>query len=131
MKEKGTKKFLTTITKYFMKIYRIISRKRGMGMKKKYLKSGSVCKVTFRFPKDAAPEAKNVTIVGDFNNWSTTETPLKKLKNGTFSVTLDLQRDREYQFRYLVDSTKWENDWNADKYVPAPYGNSENSVVVI
>jgi hypothetical protein len=31
----------------------------------------------------------------------------------------------------LIDETKWENDWHADKYVPTPYGNAENSVVVV
>ncbi|MCI6365047.1 MAG: glycoside hydrolase, partial [Spirochaetia bacterium] len=35
-----------------------------------------------------------------------------------------------YQFRYLLDGYKWENDWNADKYIPAPYSNADNSVVV-
>ena len=48
----------------------------------------------------------------------------------TFSVKLNLEAGKEYQFRYLLDGQKWENDWNADKYVPAPYSNAENSVVI-
>ena len=24
------------------------------------------------------------------------------------------------QFRYLLDGSRWENDWAADKYIPAP-----------
>ncbi len=103
----------------------------NLGIKKKYLKSGSLCKVTFRLPKEAAPQAQNVTIVGDFNYWNANETIMKRLKDGSFTVTMDLERDREYQFRYLIDNARWENDWNADKYIPTSYGDSENSVVVV
>ena len=81
-------------------------------------------------PKDAAPDAQRVTIVGDFNNWNLTETPMKRLKNGDFQVPLELPCNREYSFRYLVDANRWENDWYADKYVPNPYG-CDDSVVVV
>jgi 1,4-alpha-glucan branching enzyme len=100
-------------------------------MKKQYLKTKPVCKVTFRLQKEMAKSANTVNIVGDFNNWDIYATPMKKSKNGAFTVTLDLGLDTEYQFRYLIDETKWENDWNADKYVPTPYGNAENSVVIV
>ncbi len=99
-------------------------------LKKQYLKSSPMCKVTFRLPKGAAPNAKSVTIVGDFNNWNLTETPLKKLKNGDFTATLELPCNREYSFRYLIDANRWENDWFADKYIPNRYG-SDDSVVVV
>jgi 1,4-alpha-glucan branching enzyme len=81
--------------------------------------------------KEEAQSAKTVSIVGDFNNWDIYATPMKKLKNGGFTQTLDLGLNTEYQFRYLIDETKWENDWHADKYAPTPYGNAENSVVVV
>ena len=102
-----------------------------MGMKKEYLKSKNVCKVTFRLPKIAAVDANTVCIVGDFNNWNIYASPMKKLKNGNFTITFDLEPGREYQFRYLIDESRWENDWNADKYVKSPYGDSDNSVVVV
>jgi hypothetical protein len=44
---------------------------------------------------------------------------------------LNLEIGREYQFRYLVDDKEWENDMEADKFVPTPYGDSENSVIVV
>jgi hypothetical protein len=56
---------------------------------------------------------------------------MKHLKSGDFTVTIDLEADREYQFRYLLDEKIWENDWEADKYVRSEYGNCENSVVVV
>jgi 1,4-alpha-glucan branching enzyme len=102
-----------------------------MSTEKKYVKAKPVCKVTFCLSKDAARDAKTVTIAGDFNDWSHTATPLKRDKNGSFKVTLELEKDREYQFRYLIDGATWENDWQADKYVMAGIGSTENSVVVV
>jgi 1,4-alpha-glucan branching enzyme len=132
MKEKSEKKSKKRFTEYLTKKSKNSFKKiESMSIKKQYLKFSHMCKVTFRLPKEAAPEAQSVTIAGDFNNWSTTDTPLKKLKNGTFTVTIDLEQNREYQFRYLIDQKKWENDWNADKYIPTPYGDDENSVVVV
>jgi hypothetical protein len=55
---------------------------------------------------------------------------MKRLKNGTFTAAVTLQPNGEYHFRYLVDGQRWENDWNADKYVPNRYG-SDDSVVVV
>jgi 1,4-alpha-glucan branching enzyme len=100
------------------------------GLKKKYLKTSPACKVTFRLPKEAAHDAKTVSIVGDFNKWNLSETPMKRLKNGDFQVTLELPCNREYSFRYLIDSTRWENDWCADKYISNPYG-CDDSVVAV
>jgi hypothetical protein len=101
------------------------------GFKKRYSKVKPLCKVTFVLPGIAAPAAANVCIVGDFNNWSITENPMKRLKCGDFTITLDLAPGREYQFRYLIDECRWENDWNADRYVASHYGDSENSVVIV
>jgi hypothetical protein len=54
---------------------------------------------------------------------------MKRLKNG-FTATLTLRHNTAYQFRYLLDGVRWENDWKADKYLPNRYG-GENSVVVV
>ncbi len=102
-----------------------------MSMKKKYIKNSKLCKVTFRVPKEASMNAKSISIVGDFNNWSIKDNPMKKLKSGEFTLELDLETKKEYQFRYLIDEKIWENDWAADKYVRSEYGNCENSVVVV
>ncbi|WP_462325240.1 isoamylase early set domain-containing protein [Desulfoplanes sp.] len=102
-----------------------------MSIQKKYLKTRPVCKVTFRICEDIVPNAKCVCLVGEFNNWDVNATPMVRLKNGSFKATLDLENGREYQFRYLVDEKEWENDGEADKFVSTPYGNSENSVIVV
>ena len=96
-------------------------------IKKQFLKSKPVCKATFTFPVEAAPEAKSVEVLGDFNNWKD-GVKMKKQKNGIFKAVVELETGKEYQFRYLIDGETWENDWEADKYVTTPYG-TENSVV--
>ena len=104
---------------------------RTAGIQKEYLEGGKLCKVTFRLPSMAAPGAKSVCIVGDFNNWNTHASPMTRHENGDFEISLKFEPRKEYQFRYLIDESRWENDWNADKYVKSPLGDSDNSVVVV
>ena len=101
-----------------------------MSLKKTFSKDKKKCNVTFTVSAEAAQGAKTVNIAGDFNSWSSTDTPLKLGKDGSFSVKLELDVDKEYQFRYLLDGKHWENDWAADKYIPAPFSHTDNSVVI-
>ncbi|MDH4028111.1 MAG: isoamylase early set domain-containing protein [Nitrospirota bacterium] len=89
-----------------------------------------MCKVTFRLPKEAAPDASVVMVAGEFNNWDASQVKMRKLKNGDFKATVELPCDKEFRFKYLIDSQRWENDWAADKYAPNEYG-GEDSVVVV
>lgn len=98
--------------------------------KKQYLKSKPICRVTFRLLKEAAPEARRVAVVGDFNDWNEEAMLMKRLKNGEFTLTLELETGKEYRFKYLVDGHRWENDWNADRYEENIHG-TEDSVVVV
>ncbi|HEY6001202.1 MAG TPA: isoamylase early set domain-containing protein [bacterium] len=101
---------------------------RPAGIRKKYLKARPACQVTFVLPKDAAPDAESVCVLGEFNDWSQDANPLRRLKDGDFTVTLELETGRSYRFRYVIDGWKYENDWYADRYEPNPYG-GEDSVV--
>jgi 1,4-alpha-glucan branching enzyme len=101
-----------------------------MSLKKHHLKKKSVCKVTVTVPKQLGAFASTVHLVGDFNDRNKSITPMKQLKYGSFTATLFLRQDAEYEFRYLLDGLTWENDRQADKYAPNPYG-GENSVVVV
>ena len=96
-------------------------------LSKRYVKSRDVTKVTFYTPADL--DAEEIFLVGDFNEWSETATPMEPLKDGRFKVILELEPGKEYQFRYLVNGVEWHNDWDADKYVPNPYS-GDNSVVI-
>lgn len=100
-------------------------------IKKQFLKTKPVCKVTFSCPAELAPEANEVKIAGDFSNWQAKAVPMKKLKDGTFKVVLDLETGKEYQYRYLIDNSRWTNDNEADKYVSNGISAEENSVVCL
>ena len=100
-----------------------------MSIEKKALKAKPVCKVKFSLSGDQYTSASSILLLGDFNNWQMGETPMKKTK-GVWSVSLDLETGKEYQFRYLIDGTNWENDPEADKFVPSGLG-SENSVLAL
>ena len=102
----------------------------NIGVKKQYLKTGNVCNVTFRLPQEAAPDATVVTVVGEFNDWSLSDTPMKKLKNGSYTATVKLPCGNEYKFRYLIDSNRWENDWSADEYMPNAFGGDDSLIKV-
>ena len=99
-----------------------------MSIVKKFLKAKPACKVKFSLSGDQYKSASSILLVGDFNNWHLGGTPLKKAKSGSWSVTLDLPGGTACQFRYLIDGTRWENDPEADRFLPSGLG-SENSVL--
>lgn len=102
-----------------------------MSITKKYSSSGVTCKVTFSYPLYAAEGVKTVQILGDFNNWDAFRAPKMKKSKDEFSITLELNTGRIYEFRYLLDGNRWDNDYNADNYSPAPYAGVKNSVLVL
>jgi 1,4-alpha-glucan branching enzyme len=93
---------------------------------KKFFKTKRTCQVTFHLPKEI--EARSAALVGEFNSWDIAANPMKKVK-GIWKTTLELEKGRDFQYRYVVDGTEWLNDWEADKYVPNNI-DGENSVVV-
>lgn len=96
-----------------------------MAISKQFLKTKPVCKVTFTVP---AEEANEVKVVGSFNEWNTEATPLRKLKNGTFKGTVNLDQGQSYEFRYWIDGD-YSNDEQADAYQWSDYAAAENCVL--
>lgn len=96
-----------------------------MAITKQYLKTKPVCKVTFSV---AAADADEVKVVGTFNNWDTNVGSLKKLKNGTFKGTVDLETGNSYEFKYIIDGV-YVNDADADDYLWNDFASSENGVL--
>jgi 1,4-alpha-glucan branching enzyme len=102
-----------------------------MPLKKQYLKSKPVCKVTFTLDKKQAGGSKKIALLGDFNDRKDKKSnQMRKLKDGSFSRTVDLEVGKAYQFRYFVDGENWINDPKADAYVSSEYG-SENCIVEV
>jgi 1,4-alpha-glucan branching enzyme len=96
-------------------------------IKKKYSKSGRSCRVTFVLP---IVDARSAFLCGEFNGWDPSAHPMKRRKDGAFSLTISLESGQPYHFRYQLDGQHWENDPDADAYAPNPFGSS-NSVVVV
>lgn len=95
-------------------------------MKKAATNNGKT-RVTFEAPSELGSTAG--CVCGDFNDWSTEVHRLKLRKDGSLSVTVSLPPGR-YEFRYLLDDGRWENDWACDAYTANPFG-SDNSVVEV
>ncbi|MEN0049221.1 MAG: helix-hairpin-helix domain-containing protein [Bacteroidota bacterium] len=98
-------------------------------MKKEFLSKKGTYKVTFALPKEAVNGAKEVVVLGDFNNWDRKGVTMSS-KNGHYQTTMELNAGR-YEFRYLIDQDRWENDWAADAYVASPFTGIENSVITL
>lgn len=97
-------------------------------LKKNYLKNGRNCRVTFKY--DNEENSKSATLVGDFNNWNMESSPMRRLKDGSFSVTVTLAVGQNYSFRYVLDGGTWVNECDADSYIANEYG-GENSVISV
>ena len=94
-------------------------------MRKQRARNGT-CEVTFELPADEGVTSAH--LCGEFNDWSTTATPMTRRNDGTFEAIVTLDRERSYRFRYLLDGKHWENDWTADDYVPNEYGGADSVV---
>jgi 1,4-alpha-glucan branching enzyme len=100
-----------------------------MSIRKTFYPEKGVCRVIFTLPESLKDHAKKVSIVGDFNDWHPDKHPMKKKEDGTFEFTLELPVGKDYQFRYLIDSYKWDSDKEADALVPTPFEDVYNSVI--
>ena len=94
-------------------------------LKKKFFKTKDECEVTFEL---ALPEAKEVELVGEFNDWQPIQMKKAKAKNAPFRIKVRIPKNGEFQFRYFVNAQEWHNDEAADAYWPNEHG-TDNSVV--
>ncbi|OGJ89877.1 MAG: glycoside hydrolase [Candidatus Raymondbacteria bacterium RifOxyC12_full_50_8] len=102
-----------------------------MSLKKEPIKGKPQVKVTFTLPKELTESVKSVALVGDFNEWNPKTTAMKKLPRGGYYVSLNLQKGRNYQFRYLLDGGRWLNDPAADAYAFSSFAHTDNCVVTV
>jgi 1,4-alpha-glucan branching enzyme len=77
-----------------------------------------------------APDAREVALVGDFNGWSPSVTPLRRATaNGTWWVAVPLRAGR-YTYAFLLDGRLWVPD-PAAPLAPEDGFGRRNSVVVV
>ena len=76
----------------------------------------------------SAPEAKVVSLAGNFNQWNIQANPMKKDKKGTWKATLSLETGR-YEYCFFADGN-WENDPSCSCCVANEFG-GENCVKIV
>ncbi len=76
-----------------------------------------------------APDAKSVSLVGDFNDWNEKANPLSSESGNMWSVQIPLTPGR-YNYIFMVDGTKLVPDPSAPR-APADAFGQPNSVVTV
>ncbi len=85
----------------------------------------SFVRVTFELP--SCTWADRISVCGDFNAWEIGALLMRQGRDGVWRVSVDLDPNRKYEFRYSMDGT-WQTDYHADGWSTNVHG-SENSVV--
>jgi 1,4-alpha-glucan branching enzyme len=88
-------------------------------------KTATKRRVTFKL---VAPEAKDVRISGNFNEWNYESTALKKDASGVWKTMISLAPGT-YEYRFIVDG-EWRDDPECLLRVENPFG-SQNCVRVV
>lgn len=96
-------------------------------IEKKPTKDKKKILVIFELPSNMW--AERVNLVGSFNDWDTTATPMRRNRSdANWKTSLELDVGKRYRFRYLVDGEEWLNDWHADDHTENPYGSYDSIV---
>lgn len=82
-------------------------------------------KVTLFFE---CPEADEVSLVGDFNNWNRKKHPMKVNGDGMWSKTVMLPSGT-YEYKFMVDN-QWREEPHSDDVCQNSFGTSNNILVV-
>ena len=95
-------------------------------IQKTIYKTKDYCKVKFNLD---IQDTATASILGLNNDWSN-PVPMKKKKDGSFTAEIQLPKDSQHEFRYLLNETEWINEPEADGEVENVFG-SRNSVLTL
>ncbi|MEO8961233.1 MAG: isoamylase early set domain-containing protein [Ginsengibacter sp.] len=88
--------------------------------------------ITFSLPAEALDGAREAILLGDFNDWNGDNAPrLVKQHDGTYSAVVQLEVGKTYHYRFLLDNTRWVNDYNAERYEAVAGLHIDNSVITV
>lgn len=88
--------------------------------------------IVFTLPAEAVAEATEGIVLGDFNNWNESKgIKLKKQKDGSLKAVVQLEAGKTYQYRYLLNDGRWENDYHAQNYVPVNGFHIDNCLITV
>jgi len=78
-------------------------------------------KISFSFESS---DAKEVILMGDFNNWNPKKHPMKKDDNGKWTKAVILPPG-QYEYKFLVDG-QWKQDPQNNRICPNNLGTYNN-----
>lgn len=86
--------------------------------------NGDVLVVHFEL---AAPDARQVSLVGDFNDWDPSAQPMiDEDGDGVWHVRVSLKRGVHYTYNFLVNGKEWISDPAATDVVADPFGGAKS-----
>jgi 1,4-alpha-glucan branching enzyme len=74
----------------------------NLGRPDRYSAKNNLRPINFSF---LAPEAKHVSVIGDFNNWSPNANPLKRGPDGGWTAQIPLKHGH-HRYVFLVDGVR-------------------------
>ena len=74
--------------------------------------------------------AESVSVAGDFNEWNSIATPLKRNGSGLWSTEIGISRAGRFEYKFIVNGQRWLEDPSNGMKTPDNYGGL-NSVLVI
>ncbi|MES2522023.1 MAG: isoamylase early set domain-containing protein [Gemmatimonadota bacterium] len=77
--------------------------------------------VPVQFVLDLAT-ARSVSVVGDFNDWNTTATPMERLPGSTVWTASLSVRPGRHEYSFVVDGTRWIADPRAPRAADSDFG---------
>ncbi len=93
-------------------------------VQKTYYKTKDYCKVKFTV---SVENAETIEILGLNSDWKNSVIMSKK-KDGSFTCDINLPKDSNHEFKYLVNETLWINEPEADEEKQNEFGGT-NSVI--
>lgn len=93
-------------------------------VQKTYYKTKDYCKVKFTV---SVENAETIEILGLNSDWENSVIMSKK-KDGSFTCDINLPKDSNQEFKYLVNETLWINEPEADEEKQNEFGGT-NSVI--
>ncbi len=69
------------------------------------------------------PEARSVSVVGDFNGWNPNQTTMEQSGGGVWAATIELKPGR-YQYMFVIDGKRWIADPLAKEDAGDGFGSS-------
>lgn len=76
-----------------------------------------------------APDAREVTLVGSFNDWDTAKTHLVRGPGGVWKAMVPLTAGR-YTYSFIVDGARWQADPSAPRSVDDDFGTPSSVLTV-